>query len=472
MVGDMLKSEEVSSPPMGVEVWKIASLLGDERIRIPDYQRPYKWEVRNVAQLMDDVHEFIDWGAYRLGSLILHRDEHGHLNVVDGQQRFVTLVLIAAALADAGSPLVTRDGLQGHSVSEFGLATTRHHLTENNAYIREAVGGWKPAVRDRFAQFLLHSCEIVVLTLASIDEAFQMFDSQNTRGKALYPTDLLKAFHIREMESDDVPEETRRRMVALWEDIKPTEVSALFADYLFKVRQWASGRPVPESGMTATDIDLFKGVRQGASENASNHWARPLLYAKNFVDDFQQENAALVRFGVMAPLGFPHQIDQPVINGETFFEMVGHYHRLATRFGLFEPALDRDLPVDIAVLDQHRKDSRYGLSRNLFDCMLLLYVDRFGEQDLDSAARFFARHAMAFRAEHFAVKRSMLNNYALGRDGSINVLQELRDTIRPREVLRRPVPPPRRKPGVRQFSGFDTIVDELWTIERFEEGTR
>ena len=37
-----------------------------------------------------------------------------------------------------------------------------------------------------------------MLTLKNPDEAFQMFDSQNTRGRALYPTDLLKAFHIRE----------------------------------------------------------------------------------------------------------------------------------------------------------------------------------------------------------------------------------------------------------------------------------
>lgn len=32
-----------------------------------------------------------------------------------------------------------------------------------------------------------------------ISEAFQFFDSQNARGKALYPHDLLKAYHLREM---------------------------------------------------------------------------------------------------------------------------------------------------------------------------------------------------------------------------------------------------------------------------------
>ncbi len=204
---------------MRVEVWPIERLLHDDRIRIPDYQRPYKWEVRNVAQLIDDVQEFLEYGAYRLGSVILHHDEHGNLNVVDGQQRFVTLVLVAAALAESGSRSIDLGALQGHSAAEFGLETTKQHLLENHAYIREVVGSWTPAERERFAQFLLPSCETVVLTLKNIDEAFQMFDSQNTRGKALYPTDLLKAFHIREMNSDEVTEDTKRRMVAVWEDM-------------------------------------------------------------------------------------------------------------------------------------------------------------------------------------------------------------------------------------------------------------
>jgi len=44
----------------------------------------------------------------------------------------------------------------------------------------------------RSQRFLLEKCEVVILTLHNPEEAFQMFDSQNTRGRALYPTDLLK----------------------------------------------------------------------------------------------------------------------------------------------------------------------------------------------------------------------------------------------------------------------------------------
>ena len=461
----MQAGEGSERPQVGVEVWPVEQLLRDERISIPDYQRPYKWEIRNVAQLIDDVQEFVEHGTYRLGSIILHQDEHGKLNIVDGQQRFVTLVLIAAALADAGSQAIDRKWLQSRTVAEFGLEVSKRHLLENNHYIREVVGAWVGTERDRFAEFLLSSCEIVVLTLTEIDEAFQMFDSQNTRGKALYPTDLLKAFHIREMKSDLVTEDKKRRMVALWEDIKPAEVSALFTDYLFKIRRWGSGRAVPDAGMSTADIDMFKGVRQGDPDNAQNHWARPLLYAKNFTEDFRQENAALVRFGVMLPLEFPYQIDQPIINGETFFGYVAHYHQLATAYGLFGHSAKKNIPQEIAILDRHRNDTRYGLVRNLFDCLLLTYIDRFGERELDPAARLFARHAMSFRAEHYAVKRSMVNNFSLGRDGEDNLFRDLRDATRPRDFLRRSVPMPSKKTAVRLFSEFDTIVSELWEVK-------
>ncbi|MET3862553.1 hypothetical protein ABIE38_003499 [Dietzia sp. 2505] len=445
---------------LNVEVWKVGDLLREKNVRIPDYQRPYKWNVRNVAQLIDDVQIFMHRGAYRLGSIILHEDENHDLNIVDGQQRFVTFVLIAHALGCAGSKQIDQESLLGHTVSGYGLTTTHERLTENFAYIREFVERWTTTDRDSFTTFFLQSCEVVVLRLANIDEAFQMFDSQNTRGKALDPTDLLKAFHIREMDSETVSEDTRRQMVALWEAIKPAEVSALFADYLYKIKRWSTGRDVPDGGLRTADIDAFKGVRESDPHNAHNHWARPLLYAKNFTEDFRQENGALVRFGMLKPIDYPHQIDQPIINGETFFTFVRHYHELATTLGLFDGRTRRtDLPGEIDILDAHRGDTRYALIRNLFDTQLLYYVDRFGEQDLESAVRLFARYAVTLRARHYAVKRSMVNRYVLSEP---NLFREIRDSIRPREIVRRTIDRPSRRPGVRPFGGFDVIVPKIW----------
>ena len=51
----------------------------------------------------------------------------------------------------------------------------------------------------------------------SEQDAFQFFDSQNSRGKALKPHDLLKSYHLREMVRD--PEQLKIRLISDWEDM-------------------------------------------------------------------------------------------------------------------------------------------------------------------------------------------------------------------------------------------------------------
>ena len=53
--------------------------------------------------------------------------------------------------------------------------------------------------KKRFVDALKDIIEVIVITVDKESEAFQLFDSQNSRGKALYPHDLLKAYHLREM---------------------------------------------------------------------------------------------------------------------------------------------------------------------------------------------------------------------------------------------------------------------------------
>ena len=51
----------------------------------------------------------------------------------------------------------------------------------------------------RLRDFIEKRCELIIVITDDISTAFQFFDSQNARGKALYPHDLLKAYHLREM---------------------------------------------------------------------------------------------------------------------------------------------------------------------------------------------------------------------------------------------------------------------------------
>ncbi|WP_043199682.1 DUF262 domain-containing protein [Pseudomonas putida] len=67
---------------------------------IPAYQRGYRWKPLQVTQLLDDIREFSQRrnpqpeDFYCLQPLVIKATEHGPLEVVDGQQRLTTLLLI------------------------------------------------------------------------------------------------------------------------------------------------------------------------------------------------------------------------------------------------------------------------------------------------------------------------------------------------------------------------------------------
>ncbi|TDK25850.1 DUF262 domain-containing protein [Arthrobacter crusticola] len=469
-----------------VAVWKVRDLLADERIRIPDYQRPYAWSARNAAELVDDISQFTRTGDYRIGTVILHarQTEEGEvLDIVDGQQRLTTLHILARALRDTKHDPESRK-LAPLMLSPFGAEHTAQQVRENARHMQDTVRTWSAERVRNFADSLFSRCEVVVVTLANLDEAFQMFDSQNSRGRSLYPTDLLKAFHLREIGSGLHDAAAKRELIELWEEIPATHVNALFSEYLFKIRRWASGRNVPREGFTNDSIAMFKGIRERDAANLENRWARPFVYAKNFTDDYRSQNATLVQFGMLEPIEYPHQIDQPVLNGETFFRMVAHYYALSVRLGLLS-FCDDNLPSDMhdslgearsAVLEGIDRQSgpggnrsRYAYVRGLLDALLLYYTDRFGNQDRDAFAVLAGRFIMIPRAQLYAVRRESINDHALGtKKGptSVNFFHEIRDARTSREVLRHPIPRPR--PYGTDESRFNeadvAAMDALWTV--------
>src|SRR5690606_11223820 len=93
----------------------------------PIYQRPYKWSQKNVNQLLEDIILHVKKSSYRLGTVILHKDidkntEAINYNIVDGQQRTITLVLIAKALLERREEF---------TIKNENLNKTLSHLSDN-----------------------------------------------------------------------------------------------------------------------------------------------------------------------------------------------------------------------------------------------------------------------------------------------------------------------------------------------------
>src|SRR5690606_24771491 len=82
------------------EVISVSKLLQYPNLTIPFYQRPYKWTTKNVIQLVDDIILHKNKSSYRLVTIVIH-EEKNKLNIVDGQQRTVTLILITKAILNS-----------------------------------------------------------------------------------------------------------------------------------------------------------------------------------------------------------------------------------------------------------------------------------------------------------------------------------------------------------------------------------
>jgi hypothetical protein len=119
-IGDLLLRNRISETDRGKALEEIS-------LTIPDYQRPYKWTAKNANQLLDDIEEAMNDNKekYRVGTLILHKDEYGRYNIVDGQQRTITFSLLLDCLGQG--PIAFLD--QSVSGSQYNL----HNILNNHA---------------------------------------------------------------------------------------------------------------------------------------------------------------------------------------------------------------------------------------------------------------------------------------------------------------------------------------------------
>ena len=82
-----------------IELREINKLI-KERFFIPTYQRGYRWDEKQVTELLEDVHEFMQKGNtqagefYCLQPIVVKKRDDGRYDVIDGQQRLTTFFII------------------------------------------------------------------------------------------------------------------------------------------------------------------------------------------------------------------------------------------------------------------------------------------------------------------------------------------------------------------------------------------
>ena len=101
---------------------------------IPEYQRPYKWSVQSIDDMLGDINNSVQQSfsysnyRYRIGTIILHKTDDV-LNVVDGQQRLISLTLISKYLDNNYDNAILRN--------MFYDKITQKHIHDNYIRIKE-----------------------------------------------------------------------------------------------------------------------------------------------------------------------------------------------------------------------------------------------------------------------------------------------------------------------------------------------
>ncbi len=200
----------------------------NEQFVIPPYQRRYSWQKKQIIQLFDDLQNLSDGEKHFLGSIVCLTESHtagvNPLELVDGQQRMTTLILILDTIKDKYEELndqreanriedlVTCNDINRNPISkiilgdldnsDFQKIVEQNGTSEiRNKKLLEAYQNIKDQLDlmthdelDSFKEKIINNTNIVRLDVSRAKDAFKLFETINNRGLSLSPTDIIKNF--------------------------------------------------------------------------------------------------------------------------------------------------------------------------------------------------------------------------------------------------------------------------------------
>ena len=200
---------------------------------VPDYQREYVWEEKQVSQLLQDLIESFQENPnkeYYLGSIVVCQNEDGFYELIDGQQRITTFFIMICAFRQiynqlkldtdihsnliylmkynaAGEPVEHyRLSLQYSDAADYlerisrnedmpsQVSSSGKRMFEAYELIKETlVSNFKDEKSLKlFFMFFYQKVIFIQIETSYIGDALKIFETINHRGVGLNPMDLLK----------------------------------------------------------------------------------------------------------------------------------------------------------------------------------------------------------------------------------------------------------------------------------------
>lgn len=284
---------------LNVDQKSIYALLSDRKADyiIPDYQRPYAWDEDSCQTLWDDIFSFAipDNDAtkfdtndeYFLGSIVTFENDKKQKEVIDGQQRLTTFMLLLRAFYDRftkmqdqgskdfseriasciwktdemGKPdkdhlkidsvvATDKDKEEFLSILRTGIVTNDQTSRYANNFrfflkkVDEFINSF-PTFAKNLPARILNNCILMPIEAESQDTALRIFSTLNDRGLPLSDSDIFKAqfYQYYKQKSEDDRDEFIKDWKKLEETcekifhpITGTPMDDLFTRYMYFIR--------------------------------------------------------------------------------------------------------------------------------------------------------------------------------------------------------------------------------------------
>ena len=282
---------------LSVDQKNIKDLLTDKSANflIPDYQRAYAWEEEECQTLWDDIFAFAfpdeDKDAfntndeYFLGAIVTYKNANKQFEVIDGQQRLTTILLLLRAFYDRFEHMADKPSKDTRNIisqciwqtNEFGNADMLHLKIDsevatddekeeflsllkngksdkmnNSKYVKNYQFFQKniDIFIEKFASYLpyfpariLNNCILLPIEADSQDTALRIFSTLNDRGMPLADADIFKAQFYKYYETKgsktdfiDNWKELTFKSEKIFHPIYGTPMDELFTKYMYFIR--------------------------------------------------------------------------------------------------------------------------------------------------------------------------------------------------------------------------------------------
>lgn len=283
---------------LSVDQQTIKRLLSDNKsdFLIPDYQRPYAWEAdKECLTLWEDVFdfalpdnkpdEFNKAEEYYLGPIVTFKNAENEMEIIDGQQRLTTIMLLLRAfysrfdkmkddksiqlqdtiarciwktdefeILDKKEPKIKSEVATAKDNEELLLILGTGEVTdqmksryaENYRFFQKQIDEFVQTYPSYFHYLpsrILNNCILLPIEADTQETALRIFSTLNNRGKALSDADIFKAefykFYSKNGEKDKFIERWRK-LEELCEKIfknqSGTPMDELFTRYMYYKR--------------------------------------------------------------------------------------------------------------------------------------------------------------------------------------------------------------------------------------------